>query len=280
MKGCICLDIDGTITADPLKVPKPVLQCLQKLYRSGWEILFATGRSYFFAMKILHEVDFPFYLAVQNGSDVLQMPERKLLFQNYLSADFVLELQELYAGIGDDFIIYSGWERGDFCYYRTEKFSLRLMEHLQIIQSFSKEPWQKVTEYRFVDGERFPLIKTLGTKEDMHELNMRVQRAGKVESTYIKDPVSEGVYENLITAKGVTKGRVLEKMRSHFYRDIPFVAAGDDLNDLSMLQEADIAIVMESAPSSLLPYANIIAKSAANMGIIAALEQATGIGKE
>ena len=31
MKGCICLDIDGTITANPLAIPEETLELLKEL---------------------------------------------------------------------------------------------------------------------------------------------------------------------------------------------------------------------------------------------------------
>jgi hydroxymethylpyrimidine pyrophosphatase-like HAD family hydrolase len=95
-----------------------------------------------------------------------------------------------------------------------------------------------------------------------------------VEATYIKDPITKGVYNILITAQGVTKGGALRKVRSFFLKKAPFIAAGDDLNDVSMLQEADIAIAMETAPDEVLALGDILAESAAKMGIIPALEKA------
>ena len=49
------------------------------------------------------------------------------------------------------------------------------------------------------------------------------------------------------------------------------LAAGDDLNDISMLQAADIKIVMPAAPKEMHPMATILA----NDGIIEALKLAT-----
>ena len=52
------------------------------------------------------------------------------------------------------------------------------------------------------------------------------------------------------------------------------IAAGDDLNDLSMLAAADCKIVMENAPLQMHSIAHILAPSAQKQGIIAALKEA------
>lgn len=275
MKGCICLDIDGTLTADPHFIPDQVVECLRFLYGKGWNFVFATGRTYSFAIKTLEKIDFPFLFAAQNGADILQMPEKKLLSQSYLSSDVVFQLERIGEGKEEDFLIYTGWEKGDFCYYRPKKFSQKILDHIEIIQSFSVEPWQALDEFHFKKNETFPLIKYLGTKEGMQELTPLIQKISGVEISFIKDPVSEGVYLNLITAPSASKGEVLRKVRSYFPKETLFIAAGDDLNDVSMLEEADIAIVMGSAPEKMLSLADIKAKSAKELGIIQALLQAT-----
>ena len=52
------------------------------------------------------------------------------------------------------------------------------------------------------------------------------------------------------------------------------IAAGDDLNDISMLDRANIKIVMYSAPLEMHDLADIIAKPSYQYGIIEALQKA------
>ncbi|MES2199475.1 MAG: HAD family hydrolase [Chlamydiota bacterium] len=275
MKGCICLDIDGTITADPHFIPEAVIECLRFLHKRGWKFVFATGRTYAFALKTLRDIDFPFFFVVQNGSDLLHMPEGKLLSRAYLPADIIPKLEELTKDKEEDFLVYSGFELGDFCYYRPKNFSVRILEHIGIIECFAEEPWHKVEEFSFPWEQAFPLIKYLGSQKQMVELYELIKHIPGVQVSCIKDPVSEGVYLNLITAPEALKGNCIHKIRSFFPGGTLFIAAGDDYNDVSMLKEADIAIVMGSAPEALFPLADIRAKSAKDLGIIEALLQAT-----
>jgi len=275
MKGCICLDIDGTITADPYSIPAPVLDCLRLLHARGWVFLFATGRTYTFAQRTLKDIDFPYFFAVQNGSDILQMPQKQPLIKHYLSSTIVSVIEEIGQEEEEDFIIYAGWQRGDFCYYRPKRFSAELLEHIDIIKEYADKPWQAVDSFCFSAADEFPLLKYLGSKEGMHKVYAKLKEIEEIEVSYIKDPISKGVYLNLITAPNANKGYALQKIRSLLPPGTLFIAAGDDRNDLSMLEEADIAIAVGSAPAALISAADILAKPASEMGIIQALLQAT-----
>ncbi len=277
MKGCICLDIDGTITSDPFHIPEEVLKCFETLYLRGWRFLFSTGRPFAFASKIFSTVSFPFYFSLQNGADLLQMPEKKLLSKNHLSASFIPELEKIYKGIDDDFLIYIGFEKGDFCYYRPHRFSLKMSEHLEVVQSIVSEPWVAVEEFSFSEKDSFPLIKGLGSKDQMEKLSERLKPFQEIHTTCIKDPLStDGEYLNLITSAKATKGEVLKKVRKLMPEDAFFIAAGDDFNDVSMLQEADFAIVMRTAPKEIWAFGDLLAEPAKELGIIDALWKATG----
>jgi HAD superfamily hydrolase (TIGR01484 family) len=276
-KGCICLDIDGTLTADPHKIPEEVADLLKTLYSRGWHFLFVTGRTFSFANHAIDSLDFPYFFAVQNGADLLKMPEKKLIQRFYLSSQFIVQLESIYRGFDEDFIIYSGYQLGDFCYFRSKRFSEKMLDHLEVIKALSPEPWKEVDEFAFAPSDQFPLVKCLGTVEQMKAVHKELEKIPEVHATYIRDPLSaEGFYVNLITSHLASKGQTLARIRSFLEPGLPFIAAGDDRNDWSMLQEADIAILMKTAPKEMFPIADILAEPASELGIISALLKATG----
>lgn len=276
IKGCICLDIDGTITSDPFHIPLEVVHCLESLYLQGWQILFSTGRPFAFASRLFGSISFPFFLSLQNGADLIKMPEKIKLAQEYLSSEFISRLEGVYQDMEEDFLVYSGWEKGDFCTFRPHRFSLKMLEHLEVVQALSSEPWKSVEEFTFSKEETFPLIKGLGTKEQMEKLSCKLSVFSDIHSTCIYDPLSKnGSYLNLITSAKATKGEVLKKLRALFPEKAFFIAAGDDFNDVSMFKEADKVIVMKTANQELWSFADILAEPAKENGIIEALREAT-----
>jgi Cof subfamily protein (haloacid dehalogenase superfamily) len=273
--GWIALDIDGTITDDTHHAPPDVIEFLHSLEKKGWELIFITGRTFSYGYRVVKEFDFPFYLAVQNGADILYMPHKELIARHYLDKLVIPILESSYRGEKQDFIVYSGYERGDFCFYRPERFDSAYIEHLHKFMVLSPEPWRAVKNFDFDDTLSFPLAKCLGTKEAMQRIDGLLQTVPGVSSTLIRDPLEEGIYLILVTAEQATKGNALQTVMEVIGDGGPVIAAGDDLNDISMLQNADVKIVMSSAPAEMHSMATILASHGKQHGIIDALTQAT-----
>ena len=268
--GWIALDIDGTITDKTHHAPPEVIAHLKSLDNKGWEIVFITGRTFSFGYEVVKHFDFPFYLAVQNGADILFMPQKERVAKHYLTDEVIPILEKAYKGEKEDFLVYAGYEHGDFCYYRPEKYSPHLTEHLHKLMALSPEPWKQMKDFQFEKGLSFPLAKCLGTKSAMQRINGLLQAVPNISATLIRDPLGKDIYLNLVTAKNATKGNALHIIRQTLGEGGPVIAAGDDLNDISLLEPADIKIVMPHAPAEMLPMATIVAKK----GIVAALNQA------
>jgi Cof subfamily protein (haloacid dehalogenase superfamily) len=273
--GWIALDIDGTITDETHRSPRHVIDFLHTLEKKGWTIVFITGRTFSFAYTVVKEFNFPYYLAVQNGADILYMPNKEVVARHYLSDEVIPAIEKAYFGEQEDFLIYSGYENGDFCYYRPTKYSPRLIQHLDKIKTLSLEPWKAVSSFDFKQGLSFPLAKCLGTKESMLRMNKILQEFPQIHATMIRDLLGENIFLNLVTAKQATKGNALRTLQDVLGEGGPVIAAGDDLNDVSMLEVADIKIVMASAPQEMHALATILAHHSQEHGIIQALKKAT-----
>jgi HAD superfamily hydrolase (TIGR01484 family) len=274
-RGRIALDIDGTVTDATHRVPAPVADFLHEMHAGGWELMFITGRTFSFAIHALHVFTFPFYLALQNGADIVHMPSKQLVARYYLDGAIVHEVEKLYKGISEDFILYTGYERGDFCYYRPKRFSQRLLAHLHKIMPLSQEPWKEVDDFALDAGETFPLIKCLGEKGEMERLAQALEDLPRTATTMIRDPLDDDrIYLNLVTHEQATKGKALMRAIEESDNRGVIIAAGDDLNDISMLEAADFKIVMENAPLEMHSMAHFLAKRGNEMGIIEALQKA------
>jgi hydroxymethylpyrimidine pyrophosphatase-like HAD family hydrolase len=274
--GWIALDIDGTITDKTHHAPREVVQYLHQLEDKGWELVFLTGRTFSFGYSVVKEFDFHYYLAVQNGADILYMPNKDRVVRHYLDQRVLPILEQAYRGEKEDFLLYSGYEKGDFCYYRPERFSPKMRAHLQKIMKLSPEPWKAVDHFEFENGLSFPLAKCFGTKEAMQRISVLLQKHPHLSATMIHDPLGQDIYIVLVTAKEATKGNALYSVKNILGEGGPIIAAGDDLNDISMLEPADIKIVMDTAPPEMHAMATILAASGDKQGIIAALQKATG----
>lgn len=273
-KGWIALDIDGTITLDKYSVPSAVVAFLRDLHRDGWNIAMATGRPFAFAAMALSQFDFPYTFIAQNGSLALSMPEKKLLFKTYLSANSISFFEQAYEGIESDFLIYAGYEKGDFCYWRPNRFSKEDLHYISDLQKRQKEKWEEVDRFESIQLDAFPLIKCFGNEKKMDLIAKRLRTFKKFEITKLRDPFEEGYYILLVTSENVSKGDSLMKVFQLKGRGAHVIAAGDDENDISLLNVADTKIAMAHAPESLQRVATFIAPPTKDHGIIKALQLA------
>ncbi|MBX9745058.1 MAG: Cof-type HAD-IIB family hydrolase [Chlamydiales bacterium] len=277
MKGWIALDIDGTITVDKYTVPAPVIRYLHELQSSGWSLAIATGRSFLFASMVLSEFPFPYTLIVQNGSAILQMPDKKILYKKYLPTSSILVVEKAFEGIDGNFLVYSGCEKGDFCYYRPKDLSPKQQAYVHQLQLREKEPPRPIVSFEGLDDT--PLIKCFGSAEQMLNLAEKLHQTGLFQVALIRDPFDgEGGRLLLLTDQAASKGTALEEMIRQQGKGQAVIAAGDDENDESMLLKADVKIAMAQAPDSLKKLADWVAGPAEQLGIIPALQWALQYG--
>ena len=270
-KGWIALDIDGTITLDKYSVPDEVTAYLRSLEADGWRIAMATGRPYAFASRALSKFDFPYYFLAQNGSAVLEMPGMKLLFKRYLTESAIAVVENAYEGIDSDFLVYSGYETGDFCYFRPHRMSEEDLHYVEDLKKRQKEGWKSVERFEI---ESFPLIKCFGPLPRMKKVAERLRASGRFQVTMIRDPFEENFMIILVTEKNASKGLSLEELFRKKGRGGLVIAAGDDENDISLLKAADVKIAMSHAPETLQGVADYIAPPTKEHGIIKALNLA------
>jgi len=273
--GWIALDIDGTITLDKYSVPKPVTDLLRSLVKDGWRLAMSTGRPFRFASMALSDFDFPFVLFCQNGSVALEMPSKKILFKRYLRWDALPQIEQAYEGIDSDFIVYAGVERSDLCYFRPKRFSPDDAPAIKSWQERQKEIWQPCEDFTEALLPTFPLAKCFGPYPRMEKVASRLKNCGRFQTALMRNPFDPEASIVLVTDRRASKGLALEEIFRIEGRGPCVIAAGDDENDLSLLQTADIKIAMAHAPDILQKRADILAPPTADMGIIHALQLAT-----
>lgn len=275
MQGIIALDIDGTLTSSLEEgIPNPVIDYLSELERKGWILLFVTGRTFRFCLNLLQPLRFPFVIGVQNGATLIQMPEQSVLRRTGIDKTLLPKIEALCSQYKTDFVIGAGFDSGDLFFYRPSKLSAGLLTYLIERKEKQNEVWKSVESYDDLTIESYPSIKCFGDKLTMEQISKEMELELGLHCTAIKDPHRSDHYVMQATHPTASKGQALADVASLLKVEGKWIAAGDDLNDYSMLLEADIAIAMENSPQELLKIADIIAPSVAKLGIIKGLQEA------
>lgn len=274
MRGIIATDIDRTLTNKEHKIPKEVMAHLKKCHGKGFEIVFLTGRPYSFSKQVLEGCDFPFHLGVQNGAEILKMPDVEFKMQSFISRDEMRAIRETCHFEDRDFILYSGISFGDSSYYEAKKFSGFGRKYLDYYTKMAVVNWKDVDCLNSIESDGFPLMRMFGTRVEMELLKERIEKVADVICVVLNDVVIDDTCVLMVTAKNVDKGQSLKRLIEHYGWSGHVIGCGDDLNDVPLFEAVDISIGMENGHPHLLKNATILAKPAYEMGIIAALDKA------
>ncbi len=272
-KGTIALDIDGTITVHHHILEPAVKSYLESLVRTGWRLLFVTGRTFSFAEPILEGFQGAYWIAVQNGAALFEMPGERLKEKKYLSIQDIPCLDSALREEKIGLLIESGRRNQDICYYRPNDFSEEETAYLQFRMSISPEKWVRLDSFEQLPVQEFAVGKYFARKEIAQKMAQVIEQnnPNRFQIMVIRDPFRPGFHLALVSDKNATKGSCVDQMR---LPALPLIVAGDDYNDLDMLKKADVKIVMGNAPDDLHALGDIVAPPASEQGIIPALEEA------
>jgi hydroxymethylpyrimidine pyrophosphatase-like HAD family hydrolase len=275
LKGLIALDIDGTITGVKKRVPSSVADYLHSLHKDGWEISLITGRSYQFAIKSFN-FSFPFILATQNGANIFQMPEGRSLADHYLVKSILPVLDQIYEKIPEGYLVYSDYTKGDICYYKRSDFSKEGLTYLELLKALTPFPWKEFSSIDSLELTSFPIIKCFGSKQDMLKIQENLKNE-PVSTFVIKDPIDPSYYLCLINHHEADKGKTVRWIQRLTKVHEPIIVAGNDMNDLPLLQEGTISISFFDSPPELLIHADIIVEQNEGEGIIEGIQKALNL---
>ena len=90
----------------------------------------------------------------------------------------------------------------------------------------------------------------------------------------IRYPFRPGFHLAHVNGLQTSKGVILQDFISMHAEGLPIIAAGDDYNDVEMLEKGTVKIVMANGPAQLQLLADIVAPPVQNQGIIQGLKEA------
>ncbi len=273
-KGWICLDIDGTLTDEILSIPNVVLNTLKELHQNHWKIVFVTGRLFTLGHKVLETLDFPYHFVPQNGASWYEMPSKKMGGKRYLPLATFLELEPLLKNTSLDFLLVSGIEDGDQCFYRPDHLTYETHQYFKDHLSKYAGNWKAVSSFNQLGVNEFPYAKIYGPKKELETLLPKFKEVSAIQTHLVQDSARKNYSIIQIMRRDVNKGSAVLEILDNDVLPTPIISAGNDLNDETLLEIADIKIVMPSSPKLLLDMADIIAPPVEKFGIVSALKMA------
>ncbi len=264
--GCVLVsDLDGTLIGREHRVSAENISAIQQFVAGGGRFLGATGRTELNVRP--HTIGLPLSSPwiLYNGAAIYDWATEAFLYKapidRGLSEAFARKVIGLVPEINVQ--IFCG---GPFCQVNPagQPDATAIREG----QAFVDVPIESITE---------EWLKVLFYSERPEELDM-------IERLFEQDPLREKAHKMRsaaryfeVTAKGVNKGTALARLRS-ILDPAPscVVAIGDYINDIEMLQEADIPAAPDSALDEVKQLARIVTRSHAESAIADLVEQLVG----
>lgn len=274
VQGIIALDIDGTLTAQTHALEQEVHEALYELHHTGWNFIFITGRPFHWGFETLRPLLFPYALAVQNGALLLQMPEQNILCRQYIERNLLPLLEVLCRDEQTDFVIYTGFENDDRCFYRPARLPPPILAYTLERTKTLREKWISLDDFSGLPVPYIASIKFFAPAEQASRISRWLEKHMGLHASPIRDPFNAEYFVVQATHQMATKGSVLQHYIHMTGAAGPIIAAGDDYNDRSMLELANVKVVMADAPFEILKMADVIAPPAHQNGIIQGLVEA------
>ncbi len=243
-------DLDGTLLDDEKNVSKEDLAAIDEMLAKGHRLVIATGRPLYSAKVVARELGLyrdGIYLAASNGGVIYDCAADKVICASTLESDTVKILFD--AAKKEGLHIHT--------YTDDNVVSLRKTRELEIYCSRIKMPYKilgnipedlsspppKCIVMSIADGSRHIL--------EEFENKIRGDMRGKADSVFSNDSLLEYL------PVGSSKGNAVRMLCDIIgISSSNCVAAGDEANDIPMLQEAGIGVVMKNGTDEAKSYAD------------------------
>lgn len=279
-KGQIALDIDGTLTHGGGTIPHNVIEMLRNFEKEGWLIHFVTGRTFLWAMHVLHTLPFPFFVSAFNGAQTVCMPKKEIVFEKRVKKSVLPSLMAAVCRHDVAAVVYAERNGVYQSFFYQAAASPLVVTHLR--KRFEKlgEQIQEIDVIAAFPHPNFLSLRCFGLPQSVLEVGTTIEQTLGLSAPRMMDSADPQFSIVQVTAKGVTKGSAVKQVFAHMQTKGVVIACGDDHNDIPMFATADIAVVMASAPHEVLSCADIVAPSAQEHGIIQGLQQAMQLIEE
>ena len=230
----LAADIDGTLITSKQKLTEATLGAVAELRKQGKFFTLSTGRPIMGVKKYVHLVSPGVPLISYNGAMIIRPDNGEIVYERELSAASARE------------IIRRGCEHGSvvIVWAKNRLFTSVINEHVENYSRITGEAINLIDDPEAVISLGVTKCIWLDSAENI----------SRYRAELMEKPVEEADHctstPNLLEfmSEGVSKGEGLKKICEYCGVDISeAIAAGDELNDISMIKAAGLGVAMGNA---------------------------------
>lgn len=264
MKKILFTDLDGTLLNDDKQVSEGNRVAIQRLLDAGHYLVVSTGRPTKSAFKVVQRLGLTMpgcYMLSYNGGTIFDCSKQEIRSERTLPIEFVRHLfQEAKKcglhvqtyGVNDKVLTTEDTPELQFYLAGNNRHALEHEICDDVFAVLDKEP----NKVLLIDMNEEKLLKFRDEQREWAE--------GKCESTFSSRQLLEYMPE------GVSKGNGVRTLCEMLHVDIKNAyAAGDERNDISMIEAAGVGVAMKNAVEEAKAVADYITENDNNHDAIA-----------
>lgn len=249
----VFLDIDGTwYDHKTNQIFKENIEAVKKLQKNGIKVALCSGRPKEMAadLHVFEDVKWDGYIGVSGG--VVHDENLKIIYRNTYTQE---QLKEIFRIA----------EENNFCLFSFGEYEFMTKELNEISQRFIDQYHLNTPEVRTWNGENLTYISALG--RGLKELQVFEGIEGirfTASTTYVIDFIKENV----------SKAEAIDYLMNYWnIKGCDYIAFGDSINDIPMMQKATIGIAMGNAEEETKQAADMVIGSASTPAIAETLKK-------
>lgn len=287
MYKLIAIDLDGTLLNSHGEITENTKKILKKCSEKGIEIVLASGRPVDSIKVILDEIGCGRYFIAGNGALIYDIQEDKVIYENFLNKEKVLEIikiceeNSITYNVYEDKTILTTNLKYNVLYYHKEnlKKEEEKQTHISVVENM----------YSYIKNmKEGKFLKITICDENIKIFNSILKKIKKIEKVDILEVshmsrkiIKQGTEEvpieyfyTEISAMNVNKWTAIEfLMKKLEIEKQQVIAIGDNMNDKEMIENAGIGIAIEGSTPQIRQIADYITNSNNDEGVAKALEK-------
>ena len=236
-------DLDGTLLSPEPAITERTAEVINSLISRGMHFTFATARSVYSAVPITSALDINVPCILMNGvSEFIPTAASAEILRAFEKHGIRCFMYRIVAG---DLI----------CYY-SELTTKVMRSFWEVRKNEYKKPFVQVPRLADAADECTVYFTTTGPHETLYPLKCDIEQIPGLSNAFYHD-IYNGEWYLEVFSDRASKSNGIRSLRELYGFD-EVVAFGDNLNDLSLFEAADVRIAVGNAKDELKEAANIV----------------------
>lgn len=268
IEGLLAVDVDGTLLTDHGHITDEVRSALGRATEAGWEVVIASGRTYYAAKDVAASLPFIRYAIVSNGASIMDVHSECVVHMETLSPSIIADTVETMRRLGAIPSLYNADQFGQKIYYDTLEGACEFYEWY-----VTKDPRCVMVDDVMAIEEDILQIGTIAKREIIFAVKEELtDRGACIVALPFESEVFGGKNHEYwflqIVSESATKHNALMRLYG-MLNIVPgrLVAVGDNYNDAQMISLADVGVAMGNAPDEIKRLARLVVGSNNSSGL-------------